>query len=176
MCRCLGETIFLVPAPGFDGAHGPCFSWLQQWLKLCCAAHCSHAVVVEFTINDARLDIDNPRFTSPERRTFEQLLRWLLLMDNRPAVMLLQVYPWFQASGDGVIKGLFYKEPEAQFTTLAHVRSHGASPANVCVMQLQSHFSLIVYLAAPRGVGMRAITQLLAILSVHIISSCSTTT
>ena len=82
---------------------------------------------MEFTVNDALLVGENPPFHSPARRTFESVLRWLLRMDNQPALMLLQFYAYFQASGDGVTKGLFYKEPEAQFTTFAHVSSFSFS-------------------------------------------------
>lgn len=57
-----------------------------------------------------------------ERRAYEQLIRRLLALPGRPAVMLLHSFGWWVASGDGVDSGLFYAGPEAQLTTLAHVR------------------------------------------------------
>lgn len=38
----------------------------------------------------------------------------------RPAVLLLNHYAWWHAGGDGRAAGLFYPEPEGQFTTLGH--------------------------------------------------------
>lgn len=61
-------------------------------------------------------------FDSPIRRTYEQVLRRLLRMPSTPAVLLLQAYPWWQAFGDGVTEGLFYREPENELTVLGQVR------------------------------------------------------
>ncbi|PSC73416.1 hypothetical protein C2E20_3417 [Micractinium conductrix] len=66
-----------------------------------------------------RMQILEP-FNSPSRRAFEQLIRRLLALPGRPAVMLLHHYAWWMSKGDGLWGGLFYKEPEAQHTTFAH--------------------------------------------------------
>ncbi|KAI7846321.1 hypothetical protein COHA_000158 [Chlorella ohadii] len=82
-------------------------------------------VVVEFAINDASLQRSEarlpagPSYDSPGRRAFELLLRRLQAMPSRPAVLLLQMYPWWQAFGDGATQGLYYREPETEMTVLA---------------------------------------------------------
>ncbi|KAI7841869.1 hypothetical protein COHA_004398 [Chlorella ohadii] len=74
-------------------------------------------VFVEFTVND-RPDLP---LTDPQRKGFEQLLRKLLRLPGRPAVVLLHHYPWWRASGDGRRLGLFYYPlTEQHFTLLAH--------------------------------------------------------
>ena len=60
-----------------------------------------------------------PSYDSPGRRAFELLLRRLQAMPSRPAVLLLQMYPWWQAFGDGATQGLYYREPETEMTVLA---------------------------------------------------------
>ena len=60
-------------------------------------------------------------YTSPERRSYEQLIRRLLKLPGRPAVMLLHHYGYWEAAGDGLDRGLFYREPEGQLTAFAHV-------------------------------------------------------
>lgn len=57
------------------------------------------------------------RYSSSERRAYEQVLRHVLRLPKAPAVLMLQVYPWHQGGGDeGVTAGLFYREPEGQQT------------------------------------------------------------
>ena len=60
-----------------------------------------------------------PSYNSVERRAFEQLLRQVQSIPSQPSVLLLQVYPWWQAFGDGVTHGLFYREPESEMTVMA---------------------------------------------------------
>ena len=57
-------------------------------------------------------------YNSVGRRGFEQLLRRLQAMPSQPSLLLLQLYPWWQAFGDGVTQGLYYREPENQMTVL----------------------------------------------------------
>lgn len=59
-----------------------------------------------------------PQYNSVGRRGFEQLLRRLQAMPSQPSLLLLQLYPWWQAFGDGVTQGLYYREPENQMTVL----------------------------------------------------------
>lgn len=59
-----------------------------------------------------------PSYNSAVRRGFEQLLRRLQAMPSQPSLLLLQLYPWWQAFGDGVTHGLYYREPENQMTVL----------------------------------------------------------
>ena len=37
--------------------------------------------------------------------------------------MLLHHYPWYKAAGDGVERGLYYREPEHQLTMYSYVSS-----------------------------------------------------
>ncbi|KAI3428300.1 hypothetical protein D9Q98_006679 [Chlorella vulgaris] len=73
-------------------------------------------VTLEFSANERA---DAP-FTSLERRSFEQLIRRLLQYPGRPAILLLHHYAWWEAPGDGVDRGLFYRQPEGQLTEMAH--------------------------------------------------------
>ncbi|KAI7842797.1 hypothetical protein COHA_003543 [Chlorella ohadii] len=72
-------------------------------------------VVVEFAINDPGPPIS---YASKFRRRYEQLLRRLLLLPSKPAVILLQAYPWWMSFGDGFWQGLYYREPETELTVL----------------------------------------------------------
>lgn len=72
-------------------------------------------VVVEFAVNDKQA----AERASPQRRTYEQLLRRLLGLPSRPAVVMLHHYSWHSAAGDGTLEGLFYGEPESTFQELA---------------------------------------------------------
>lgn len=71
-------------------------------------------VSVEFTVNDSPT-----AFTSSARTSFEEMLRRLLAYPSSPAVVLLHHYPWWKAEGDGLTRGLFYREPEGQMTTFS---------------------------------------------------------
>ena len=62
---------------------------------------------------------------SLERRAYEHLLRRVLSLDSRPAVVMLHTYQWWRAAGGGVTSGLVYKEPEQQLMTLSQVRQAG---------------------------------------------------
>jgi hypothetical protein len=73
-------------------------------------------VSVEFTVNDSPT-----AFTSSARTSFEEMLRRLLAYPSSPAVVLLHHYPWWKAEGDGLTRGLFYREPEGQLTTFSQV-------------------------------------------------------
>ncbi|KAI7846340.1 hypothetical protein COHA_000177 [Chlorella ohadii] len=73
-------------------------------------------VVLEYTANDNEF----VGLNSLERRAYEHLLRRLLSLDSRPAVVLLHAYQWWRAAGGGMTSGFFYKEPEQQLTTLSH--------------------------------------------------------
>jgi len=75
-------------------------------------------VILEFAVNDKA----DAEFNSPPRRAYEQLVRKLLQLPSKPAVVLLHHYAWWMSSGDGKQQGLFYSEPEGQYTVLAHVR------------------------------------------------------
>ncbi|PSC68081.1 hypothetical protein C2E20_8267 [Micractinium conductrix] len=72
-------------------------------------------VSLEFSVNERS---DAP-FQSIERRSYEQLLRRLLALPGRPAVIMLHHYGWWEAAGDGLDRGLYYRQPEADLTTLA---------------------------------------------------------
>ena len=74
-------------------------------------------VSLEFSVNERS---DAP-FQSIERRSYEQLLRRLLALPGRPAVIMLHHYGWWEAAGDGLDRGLYYRQPEADLTTLAQV-------------------------------------------------------
>jgi hypothetical protein len=66
---------------------------------------------------------DSPAaYASKGRAAFEGLLRLLLALPSRPALLLLHHYPWWKAEGDGAAAGLFYREPEGQLTLYSHVR------------------------------------------------------
>lgn len=60
-------------------------------------------------------------YTSKQRRRYEQLLRRLLLLRSQPAVVLLQAYTWWCSFGDGILQGLYYREPEIEMTVLGQV-------------------------------------------------------
>lgn len=62
-------------------------------------------------------------YTSRFRQVFEQLLRRLLQLPSKPAVLLLQHYPWWRSPRDGVPQGLYYREPETEMTVLGQVLS-----------------------------------------------------
>jgi hypothetical protein len=49
---------------------------------------------------------------------FERLLRRLLLLPSKPAVLLLEFYPWWMSFGDGVFQGRFNRQPEIDQTVL----------------------------------------------------------
>ncbi|PSC71318.1 hypothetical protein C2E20_5316 [Micractinium conductrix] len=73
-------------------------------------------LIVEFTINEKP---DEP-YTSSYRRGYEQLLRKLLRLPSRPAVLQMHHYAWWRAEGDGVDQGLFYvPQAESQLTVFS---------------------------------------------------------
>jgi hypothetical protein len=76
-------------------------------------------VVVETTQNDAE---DAP-YASPERRGYEQLLRGLLALPRRPAVLLLHHHRWWRlGKGNALLGGLFHMPAaEAQLGVFAQV-------------------------------------------------------
>lgn len=86
-----------------------------------CAEHMVHEdadlVVIEFTINDPR----DTTYADPERRAYEQLVRKLMALPGRPALLQLHHWAWWHAVGDGVEDGgLFYYHPgEAQLGVFA---------------------------------------------------------
>jgi lysophospholipase L1-like esterase len=86
-----------------------------------CAEHMVHKdadlVVLEFSANDKK---DAP-YTDPERRGYEQLVRKLLQLPGRPALIQLHHYAWWHAVGDGVNDGGLFYHPagEAQLGTFA---------------------------------------------------------
>lgn len=77
---------------------------------------------MEFSVNDPTTS-----FTSSGRHSYEALLRQLLSLPSRPAVVLLHHYPWWKAAGDGLSSGLFYREPEGQLNTFSYVRPDASS-------------------------------------------------
>ena len=122
---------------------------MPRW---CYAEQDADLVVVEFSANDPPTS-----YTSSARHSYEELLRKLLdpLPDltgkgsdgsdssgngssgggnsssvrHQPAVVLLHHYPWFKATGDGVNRGLYYREPEHQLTMYSYVRPAGGQQA-----------------------------------------------
>ncbi|KAL4421416.1 hypothetical protein ABPG75_010707 [Micractinium tetrahymenae] len=74
-------------------------------------------VILEFTINDAK---DAP-YTDSGRRGYEQLIRKLMALPGRPAILQLHHWAWWHAVGDGISDGgLFYYPPaEAQLSVFA---------------------------------------------------------
>ncbi|KAI7842255.1 hypothetical protein COHA_003896 [Chlorella ohadii] len=75
----------------------------------------SDLVVVEFTFNEA----PELPYTSPNRRSFEALLRKLLRMPRSPAVVVLHHYGWYHSAGDGISAGLYYRAAETHLSTMA---------------------------------------------------------
>ncbi|KAI7839286.1 hypothetical protein COHA_006984 [Chlorella ohadii] len=73
-------------------------------------------VVLEFTVNERA----EAPMTSPERRSYEQVIRQLLGYPSQPAVLLLHTYAWWEARGDGLDRGLFYHPPEQDLTLFSH--------------------------------------------------------
>lgn len=86
-----------------------------------CAEHMVHKdadlIVLEFSANDKK---DAP-YTDPERRGYEQLVRKLLQLPGRPALIQLHHYAWWHAVGDGVSDGGLFYHPagEAQLGVFA---------------------------------------------------------
>ena len=54
-----------------------------------------------------------------------QVVRQLLSYPSQPAVLLLHMYAWWEARGDGLDRGLFYHPPEQDLTLFSHVRRRG---------------------------------------------------
>lgn len=72
--------------------------------------------MVEFTLNEHP---DEP-YTDPQRQGYEQLLRKLLKLPGRPALLQLHAYAWWRADGDGADQGLFYApHAESQLGVMA---------------------------------------------------------
>lgn len=82
------------------------------------------AVTLEFTVNEQW----DAEYNSTERRSFEQLLRRLLARKHQPAVLILHHYGWWNSPGDGVDRGLFYRQPESALSVFSNVRK-GACPS-----------------------------------------------
>ncbi len=66
-------------------------------------------------------------YASPQRRTYEQMLRRMLQRPSQPTLVLLQYYPWMRSFGDGVTQGLYYREPETEMTVLGQVSTLGSA-------------------------------------------------
>lgn len=83
-----------------------------------CANPCQDAdlVTIEYTFNDN----STAPMASLDRRSYEHVVRQLLWLGSRPAVILLNHYSWWVGKA-GETVGLFYKEPEAQLTVFSHV-------------------------------------------------------
>lgn len=79
--------------------------------------HPAPAVTLEFTVNEQW----DAKYNSTERRSFEQLLRRLLARKRPPAVVILHHYAWWYSPGDGVDRGLFYREPESALSVFSNV-------------------------------------------------------
>ncbi|PSC68178.1 Acyl-coenzyme A thioesterase THEM4 isoform A [Micractinium conductrix] len=79
-----------------------------------CAEHMvqedADLIVLEFSANDLK---DAP-FSHPERKGYEQLVRKLLGMWGRPALIQLHHYAWWHAVGDGVEDGGLFYHPAAE--------------------------------------------------------------
>ncbi|KAL4419481.1 hypothetical protein ABPG77_008283 [Micractinium sp. CCAP 211/92] len=73
-------------------------------------------VTLEFTVNEQW----DAKYNSTERRSFEQLLRRLLARKRPPAVVILHHYAWWYSPGDGVDRGLFYREPESALSVFSN--------------------------------------------------------
>ena len=89
-------------------------------------------VVVEFTFNE----MGNLQYTTPQRRGFEQLLRKLASLPGAPAVLVLHHYAWWHAGGDGVKRGLYYRQAEQQLTTMAQYYDMPAPSVRAAVWHL----------------------------------------
>ncbi|KAL4421052.1 hypothetical protein ABPG77_007527 [Micractinium sp. CCAP 211/92] len=73
-------------------------------------------VIVELTINEH----PDEEYTGKQRQGYEQLLRKLLKLPSRPAVIQVHHYAWWRAEGDGADAGLFYfPAAEAQLTVMS---------------------------------------------------------
>lgn len=73
-------------------------------------------IIVELTINEH----PDEEYTGKQRQGYEQLLRKLLKLPSRPAVMQVHHYAWWRAEGDGAAAGLFYfPAAEAQITVMS---------------------------------------------------------
>ncbi|GFH11613.1 SGNH_hydro domain-containing protein, partial [Haematococcus lacustris] len=64
-------------------------------------------IIVEYSLNDAETLSDTP-FDNSVRRPFERLLRKLLSYPNKPAVLLLNAYTWFDLGQSSSRNGLYY--------------------------------------------------------------------
>ena len=72
-------------------------------------------VVVEFTFNE----LQNAEMTHPGRRGFEQLLRKLLRLPGRPAVVVLHHWAAYFTGGNERSGGVFYTAGEQQLGVMA---------------------------------------------------------
>ena len=67
-------------------------------------------------------------YASPQRRTYEQMLRRMLQRPSQPTLLLLQYYPWMRSFADGVTQGLYYREPETEMTVLGQASCPISAP------------------------------------------------
>ena len=74
-------------------------------------------MVVEFTFNE----LQNAEMTHPGRRGFEQLLRKLLRLPGRPAVVVLHHWAAYFTGGNERSGGVFYTAGEQQLGVMAQV-------------------------------------------------------
>jgi hypothetical protein len=93
-------------------------------------------VVVELTINEH----PSEPFIGRQRQGYEQLLRKLLKLPGRPAVVQVHHYAWWRAAEDGVGAGLFYfPQAEEQLTVLSHYYDVPSVSLRAAVYPLMLH-------------------------------------
>ncbi|GLI61581.1 hypothetical protein VaNZ11_003996 [Volvox africanus] len=85
----------------------------SQYMSSCHNAHVprdADVIFVEYAVNDEEMPM--PHMNNQIRRPYERLLRKLLGYPNRPAVILMHAYRWFQLPGD--TSGQFWMSGERQ--------------------------------------------------------------
>ncbi len=84
-------------------------------------------VLVEFAANDDAQPRWEPQLESKERRAFERLLRKLLSLPSRPAVVLVNAYHWHRQQAS---PGVFWKTAENDYL---QARPASAEPSHLYI-------------------------------------------
>ncbi|KAL6752501.1 hypothetical protein V8C86DRAFT_2753172 [Haematococcus lacustris] len=93
----------------------------SSYMSVCYNVHVpktADIIIVEYSLNDAETLSETP-FDNSVRRPFERLLRKLLSYPNKPAVLLLNAYTWFDLGQSSSRNGLYYTGSDREFHELA---------------------------------------------------------
>ncbi|KAG2422480.1 hypothetical protein HXX76_016004 [Chlamydomonas incerta] len=116
-----GRQLLLRPALTRHVVHSGAVPGTQSsYVSACLAQHLPPApdlVLVEFAVNDP--PAPSPAYADPSRRAFERLLRKLLVLPSRPAVVLVNMYAHNAPAPDGSGCCKFWNNAERDFTELA---------------------------------------------------------